>query len=94
MNKEKVVFVIQHYLKLINRYSDLEILEACGRLDTNCFEIKQNGVNLRAMYRIACIMSHDCKPNTRHTFGPDNSINIYATVNIRKTAYLYYFDLR
>jgi len=41
-------------------------------------------VNLRAMYRIACIMSHDCKPNTRHTFGPDNSINIYATVNIPK----------
>ena len=34
VNKEKVVFFIQHYLKLLNKYSDLEILEACGKLDT------------------------------------------------------------
>ena len=77
-----MVFFIHHYLKLINKYSDLEILETCGKLDTNCFEIKQHGLNLRAMYRIACIISHDCKPNTRHTFNPDNSINLYSTVNI------------
>ena len=84
VNKEKVVGFILHYLKLINKFSDLEIIEACGRLDTNCFEIKQHGVNLRAMYRIACIISHECMPNTRHTFGPDNSINLYATRNIGK----------
>ena len=84
VNKEKVVFFIHHYLRLVAKYSDLEILEACGKLDTNCFEIKQGGLNLRAMYRTACIMSHDCRPNTKHTFGPDNSINIYATKNIGK----------
>jgi len=83
VNKEKVVFFIHHYLN-IQRYSDLEILEACGKLDTNCFEIKQNGLNLRAMYRTACIMSHDCRPNTRHTFDPDNAINIYSTQTIKK----------
>jgi len=83
VNKEKVVFFIHRYLN-IQRYSDLEILEACGKLDTNCFEIKQNGLNLRAMYRTACIMSHDCKPNTRHTFDPDNAINIYTTRPIKK----------
>ena len=31
VNKEKVVFFIHHYLKLINKFSDLEILETCGR---------------------------------------------------------------
>jgi len=82
VNKEKVVFFIHQYLN-IQRYSDLEILEACGKLDTNCFEIKQNGLNLRAMYRTACIMSHHCKPNTRHTFDPDNSINLYSTRKIK-----------
>ena len=105
MNRERtkifcqVVFFILKYLN-IQRYSDLEILEACGKLDTNCFEIKQNGLNLRAMYRTACIMSHHCRlpdreyffphcvfccrPNTRHTFDPDNSINIYSTRRIKK----------
>merc|ERR1711892_210123 len=83
VNKEKVVFFIHQYLN-IQRYSDLEILEACGKLDTNCFEIKQNGLNLRAMYRTACIMSHHCKPNTRHTFDPDHAINIYSTQQIKK----------
>ena len=40
VNKEKVVLFMHHYLRLIAKYSDLEILEACGRLDTNCFEVR------------------------------------------------------
>ena len=65
----------------------MEILEACGRLDTNCFELKidtKDGSrgNLRAMYRLASIMSHNCTPNTKHTFDPDYGINMYATVPI------------
>ena len=65
----------------------MEILEACGRLDTNCFELKidtKDGSrgNLRAMYRLASIMSHSCTPNTKHTFDPDYGINMYATVPI------------
>lgn len=83
VNKEKVVFFIHHYLG-IQRYSDLEILEACGKLDTNCFEIRQGGLNLRAMYRTACLISHDCSPNTRHTFAPDHTIHIYTTRRINK----------
>ena len=39
VNKEKVVLFMHHYLRLMAKYSDLEILEACGRLDTNCFEV-------------------------------------------------------
>jgi len=85
VNKEKVVFFIQHYLKLLSKFSDLEILEACGRLDTNCFELRQDGLNLRALYRTGSIISHDCTPNTKHTFNTnDYSVNFYATVNIRK----------
>ena len=80
------MFFIHHYLRLVTQFSDLEILEACGKLDTNCFEIRQNGQNLRAMYRTACILSHQCRPNTRHTFSPDNSINLYSTVNIGTVA--------
>ena len=89
VNKEKVVFFIQHYLKLLSHYSDLEILEACGKLDTNCFELKMTDSqgetqNLRAMYRLASILSHECRPNTRHTFDPDYAVNLYATVPIAK----------
>ena len=43
VNKEKVVWGIQHHLKLLSHYNDLEILEACGRLDTNCFELRVTG---------------------------------------------------
>ena len=43
--------------------------------------------NLRAMYRICSILSHDCKPNTKHTFDPDYGVNLFATVPIGK-----YFD--
>ena len=60
------MFFILQYLN-IQRYSDLEILEACGKLDTNCFEIKQHGLNLRAMYRTACIMSHSCRWGRGHS---------------------------
>lgn len=80
------MFFIQHYLRLLSEFSDLEILDACGKLDTNCFEIHQDGLNLRAMYRTACIMSHDCRSNTRHTFAKDkdHSISVYTTVDICK----------
>ena len=81
VNKEKVCFFILHYLN-IKRYSDLEILEACGKLDTNCFEIKQHGLNLRALYRLGSIMSHHCRPNTKHTFDRDNNIFVYSTRKI------------
>ena len=89
VNKEKVVFFIHHYLKLLSYYSDLEILEACGKLDTNCFELKITGEdgkerNLRAMYRLASILSHECRPNTKHTFDQDYGVNIFATVPIKK----------
>ena len=53
-------------------------------MDTNCFEIRQDGLNLRAMYRIACLISHDCTPNTRHTFGKGLDLNLYATTDIGK----------
>ena len=74
----------------MSHYSDLEILEACGKLDTNSFELKLKGPedgevkNLRAMYRLASILSHDCRPNTKHTFDPDYAVNVYATSTIRK----------
>jgi len=76
-------------VKLLSHYSDLEILEACGKLDTNCFELRVKGPdgenrNLRAMYRICSILSHDCKPNTKHTFDPDYGVNLFATVPIAK----------
>jgi hypothetical protein len=44
----------------------------------------QGGLNLRAMYRTACLLSHDCRPNTRHTFAPDHTIHIHTTRSIQK----------
>jgi hypothetical protein len=31
-------------------FSDLEILEACGKLDTNCFEIRQASIFNKFLY--------------------------------------------
>ena len=53
VNKEKVVLFMHHYLRLIAKYSDLEILEACGRLDTNCFEVRSSLVN-KSTWFCAC----------------------------------------
>lgn len=47
-----------------------------------------DGLNLRAMYPRACVMSHDCVPNTRHVFPMEGdgaskyNIRVYATRDI------------
>ena len=52
VNKEKVVLFMHHYLRLLAKYSDLEILEACGRLDTNCFEVRHIHFSTKILHTI------------------------------------------
>ncbi|CAG0903864.1 unnamed protein product [Darwinula stevensoni] len=68
----------------VAEYDDDLIHEVCGVLDTNCFEIRHPKVVVRALYATACIMAHECRPNTRHCFDENLNIIVRATVPIKK----------
>lgn len=44
-----------------------------GVLEVNAFEVcdeEEGGVNARAVYSTACLMAHDCVPNTAASVDP------------------------
>ncbi|KAJ8940713.1 hypothetical protein NQ318_009116 [Aromia moschata] len=52
-------------------------------LVVNCFEIGQQGVNIRGLYPTAFLLSHDCVPNTNHTDEEKNyKLTIRASTKI------------
>ncbi|XP_017782905.1 PREDICTED: protein msta [Nicrophorus vespilloides] len=64
-----------------------EILTICSIFDTNSFEIRDTKglVNIRGLYPMVSLISHDCKINTKHSFHGDNhEIHVIATVPIKK----------
>lgn len=83
MRQRNVVDFIRVVLG-IEEYDDEVIHAVCGVLDTNCFEIRHPRVVVRALYETACIMAHECRPNTRHCFDEDLNIVVRATVPIKK----------
>ncbi|KAF0303343.1 SET domain-containing protein SmydA-8, isoform B [Amphibalanus amphitrite] len=58
------------------------VLEMCGVLDTNSFEVRTAESKVRAIYASASLQNHDCRPNTRHVFDSDYVITVRATVPI------------
>nr|XP_023028005.1 protein msta-like [Leptinotarsa decemlineata] len=75
-NQENVVNRIIRDWRL-TQFTENEIHTMCGVLEVNCFEIGQQGVNIRGLYPTAFLMAHDCVPNTNHT---DENINYRLTV--------------
>lgn len=57
------------------------VLNICAIFDTNCFDVKVPGekVNARGVYFNAAMLSHSCRPNTRHLFKANNEIVLFAT---------------
>lgn len=76
LNQKTVVDRIRNDWGL-EEFSEEEIHKVCGVLEVNCFEIGQQGVNIRGLYPTAFLMSHDCVPNTNHT---DEAKNYTLTV--------------
>ncbi|XP_059474877.1 SET domain-containing protein SmydA-8-like [Neocloeon triangulifer] len=80
--KYNVVSFIKDRLGL--NFSEDEILEACAILDTNAFEMRCGKMRFRGIFPQVAMMAHDCIPNTRHLFDSNNTLELFATVNIKK----------
>ncbi|CAK1587155.1 unnamed protein product [Parnassius mnemosyne] len=68
-------------------FKDETILQVASIFDTNSFDVRSpDGTKrCRAIYVMASMMNHNCKPNTRHIFlGEDHNLVLLATVPIAK----------
>ncbi|RZB39816.1 zf-MYND and/or SET domain containing protein [Asbolus verrucosus] len=67
--------------------NEKEIMNICSIFDTNCFEVRDTKglVNVRGLYPVVSLLSHDCKHNTKHAFyGDDFQLVLTATIPIKK----------
>ena len=66
--------------------SEEELQTACGILEVNAFEVcdeEEGGVNARAVYPAACLMAHDCVPNSACSVDPITArMSVRAAVDI------------
>jgi hypothetical protein len=67
-------------------YSESDILNIAGILDTNCFDIvvPSNAIKARGIYFQTAMMAHDCVPNTKHFVNENLEMNVIATIPIKK----------
>ncbi|CAG9564520.1 unnamed protein product [Danaus chrysippus] len=83
--KPNLIMFIKQVLGM--NFDDKIILEISAILDTNSFDVRSadKTKRLRAIYLLASMMNHSCRPNTRHIYlGEDNSLALIATVQIAK----------
>lgn len=81
--------IVGFFLKALDlkHFDEETILKIAAILDTNTFEIRRGmgKIKVRGLYCRAAMMSHECRPNTKHVFVDDDfSILITATVDIKK----------
>ncbi|OWR49372.1 hypothetical protein KGM_209725 [Danaus plexippus plexippus] len=68
-------------------FDDKIILEISSIFDNNSFDVRSadKTKRLRAIYLLASMMNHSCRPNTRHIYlGEDKTLALIATVHIAK----------
>ena len=84
--KNNIVGFLRNALGM-TEFSEETILKIAAILDTNSFEIRRSDgdIKIRGLYPKAAMFSHDCKPNTKHTFrGPKFTLELVSTVSIKK----------
>ncbi|XP_021942369.1 protein msta [Zootermopsis nevadensis] len=84
--KNNVVGFLRNALGM-TEFSEETILRITAILDTNSFEIRRSegDIKVRGLYSKAAMLSHDCKPNTKHFFrGPKYTLKLVSTVPIKK----------
>lgn len=60
----------------------MNVEQACAILEVNAFEVDRDGLNARAIYPTACLMAHDCVPNTVCSIDDQNRMTVKAAVAI------------
>lgn len=85
VHKRSLVPFVRDVLKL--DYDQRTVLRTVAVLDTNCFEVKRpsDRVKIRAVYATASMLSHDCRPNTKHAIdGDEYELRLIAVEDIPK----------
>uniref|UniRef100_A0A182PI27 MYND-type domain-containing protein n=1 Tax=Anopheles epiroticus TaxID=199890 RepID=A0A182PI27_9DIPT len=75
----------------LQQYSEETVLRLSAILDTNCYEIRmpERHVKVRGLYPLGAMLSHDCRPNTRHYFDDRLQMVLVATVDIAEGAVIH-----
>jgi hypothetical protein len=84
--KNNIVGFLRNALGM-TEFSEETILTVTAILDTNSFEIRRTDgdIKIRGLYPKAAMLSHDCKPNTKHVFtGQKYTLELVSTVPIKK----------
>ncbi|KAI9551770.1 hypothetical protein GHT06_022106 [Daphnia sinensis] len=85
IDKHTVVDPVREKWQLGDRFDDEELQRACGILEVNAFEVcdEDKSISARAVYSHACLMAHDCVPNTACTVNPaTQKMTVRAAVDI------------
>lgn len=75
-----------HDFLKFSRYSETDILNIAGILDTNCFDINLPSKQIRArgIYPLTAMMAHECVRNTKHYVNDDFEMRVIASTFIKK----------
>lgn len=80
--------LIDNYLSKLDEgltYSKELLHRICGVLDISATEIRGAGdVSLLGLYPTFYLMEHNCLPNTKYFFDPEEKITVLANHNIKK----------
>nr|XP_040239449.1 SET domain-containing protein SmydA-8 isoform X2 [Anopheles coluzzii] len=81
--RSNLVPFLRQVLRL-QQYSEQTVLKLSAILDTNCYEIRlpEQHVKVRGLYPLGAMLSHDCRPNTKHYFDDRLHMVLVATVDI------------
>lgn len=76
---------IRDFLKF-SEYSENDILNIAGILDTNCFDVvlPSKQIKARGIYPLTAMMASECIPNTKHFVDSNFEMNVIACLPIKK----------
>ncbi|XP_021694528.1 protein msta isoform X2 [Aedes aegypti] len=86
--RTNLVPFVRDILGMGGEVTERELLEIAAILDTNCYDVRlsERDVKVRALYELGAMMSHHCRPNTKHYFDERLRLVVVATVDIPKDA--------
>lgn len=86
IDDQTVIEPIRYQWRLAELIEEEELQRACGVLEVNAFEVcdEEEAISARAVYRNACLMAHDCVPNTACSVNPTTQrMTVRAAVDIQ-----------
>ncbi|XP_029710886.1 SET domain-containing protein SmydA-8 isoform X2 [Aedes albopictus] len=86
--RSNLVPFVRDVLGMRPEVTEHELLQIAAILDTNCYDVRlpERDVKVRGLYELGAMMSHHCRPNTKHYFDAKLRLVVVATVDIPKDA--------